>query len=51
VNLAFSGSHQDAIKKCFDFYKNDSKWINAYLPFDPTDLGLKYEPIKINSQS
>ena len=52
VNLAFSGSHQDAIKKCFDYCKGKVwKWINAYLPFDPTDLGLKYEPIKINSQS
>ncbi|MDQ7023291.1 MAG: alpha-isopropylmalate synthase regulatory domain-containing protein [Candidatus Gracilibacteria bacterium] len=52
VNLAFSGSHQDAIKKCFDYCKGKvGKWINAYLPFDPKDIGLKYEPIVVNSQS
>jgi len=53
VNLAFSGSHQDAIKKCFDYCKGKTwKWINAYLPFDPKDIWLfflKYIPI--NSQS
>jgi 2-isopropylmalate synthase len=52
VNLAFSGSHQDAIKKCFDYCKDKAwKWINAYLPFDPKDIWLEYEPIKVNSQS
>ena len=52
VNLAFSGSHQDAIKKCFDFCKDKTwKWVNAYLPFNPEHIWLKYEPVKINSQS
>ncbi len=51
--VAFSGSHQDAIKKSIDEYdKNGGQyWANPYLTIDPTDLGRKYEPIKINSQS
>lgn len=51
--VAFSGSHQDAIKKSMDAYdKNESKiWENPYLTIDPTDIGRKYEPILINSQS
>lgn len=51
--VAFSGSHQDAIKKSIDEYeKNGGEyWANPYLTIDPTDLGRKYEPIKINSQS
>ena len=51
--VAFSGSHQDAIKKSMDEYKKspDGKWANPYLTIDPTDLGRKYEPILINSQS
>lgn len=51
--VAFSGSHQDAIKKSMDLYKSDSsnKWANPYLTIDPTDIGRKYEPILINSQS
>lgn len=51
--VAFSGSHQDAIKKSIDEYeKNGGKyWENPYLTIDPTDIGRKYEPIKINSQS
>ncbi len=51
--VAFSGSHQDAIKKSFDlFEKEGSKiWANPYLTIDPQDIGRKYEPILINSQS
>ena len=51
--VAFSGSHQDAIKKSMDEYSRtpDGKWANPYLTIDPTDLGRKYEPILINSQS
>lgn len=51
--VAFSGSHQDAIKKSFDlFEKEGSKtWANPYLTIDPADIGRKYEPIMINSQS
>lgn len=51
--VAFSGSHQDAIKKSIDAYEKNggTYWANPYLTIDPTDLGRKYEPIKINSQS
>lgn len=51
--VAFSGSHQDAIKKSMDEYEKsaDKKWANPYLTIDPTDIGRKYEPILINSQS
>ncbi len=49
--VAFSGSHQDAIKKSIDASKNQVKWANPYLTIDPTDIGRKYEPILINSQS
>lgn len=51
--VAFSGSHQDAIKKSFDYFENmpDAKWANPYLTIDPSDIGRKYEPIMINSQS
>ena len=51
--VAFSGSHQDAIKKSMDVYeeKEGNYWENPYLTIDPTDLGRKYEPIQINSQS
>ena len=50
---AFSGSHQDAIKKSMDYFgKHESKyWHNPYLPIDPSDLNRAYEPIQINSQS
>ncbi len=52
VYSAFSGSHQDAIKKCMDRYEEGSKWEVAYLPIDPRDLGRTYqEVIRINSQS
>ena len=51
--VAFSGSHQDAIKKSMDMFGEspDNKWANPYLTIDPTDIGRKYEPILINSQS
>lgn len=51
--VAFSGSHQDAIKKSFDLFDEhpDNKWANPYLTIDPADIGRKYEPIMINSQS
>ena len=51
--VAFSGSHQDAIKKSFDMFDEhpDNKWANPYLTIDPADIGRKYEPIMINSQS
>ncbi|MDD6763273.1 MAG: 2-isopropylmalate synthase [Clostridiales bacterium] len=51
--VAFSGSHQDAIKKSFDRFEEhpDNKWANPYLTIDPADIGRKYEPIMINSQS
>ncbi|MBQ3554340.1 MAG: 2-isopropylmalate synthase [Clostridia bacterium] len=50
---AFSGSHQDAIKKSMDYYKSHdaAHWQNPYLPIDPSDLQRNYEPIQINSQS
>jgi len=52
VFTAFSGSHQDAIKKCLDLYQPDQPWQVAYLPIDPTDLGRSYqEVIRVNSQS
>ncbi|MCG8383108.1 MAG: 2-isopropylmalate synthase [Gammaproteobacteria bacterium] len=52
VYTAFSGSHQDAIKKCLDKYTEGNTWEIAYLPIDPRDLGRTYqEVIRINSQS
>ncbi|HCO60672.1 MAG TPA: 2-isopropylmalate synthase [Porticoccaceae bacterium] len=52
VYTAFSGSHQDAIKKCLDKYTEGDTWEIAYLPIDPRDLGRSYqEVIRINSQS
>ncbi|MDP6095699.1 MAG: 2-isopropylmalate synthase [Gammaproteobacteria bacterium] len=52
VFTAFSGSHQDAIKKCLDTYEKDSAWEVAYLPIDPKDLGRSYQDvIRVNSQS
>ena len=54
VFTAFSGSHQDAIKKGFDAMRetNDPKWNVPYLPIDPEDVGRNYEAvIRINSQS
>ena len=52
VYTAFSGSHQDAIKKCLAKYNEGDIWNAAYLPIDPADLGRSYqEVIRINSQS
>lgn len=49
---AFSGSHQDAIKKGFDARKADERWEMPYLPVDPQDIGCTYEAvIWVNSQS
>lgn len=54
VFTAFSGSHQDAIKKGFEAHgkQNDEQWRVPYLPIDPADLGRNYEAvIRVNSQS
>jgi len=53
VFTAFSGSHQDAIKKGMDRRsEEDSKWAVPYLTIDPADIGRSYEAIiRINSQS
>ncbi|GKZ99344.1 hypothetical protein AnigIFM60653_003552 [Aspergillus niger] len=55
VVCAFSGSHQDAIKKGFKLRETaspDSKWEIPYLPLDPEDIGRNYEAvIRVNSQS
>jgi 2-isopropylmalate synthase len=54
VFTAFSGSHQDAIKKGFaaQAARNDELWDVPYLPIDPKDLGRDYEAvIRVNSQS
>jgi 2-isopropylmalate synthase len=54
VFTAFSGSHQDAIKKGFEAQeqRNDALWRVPYLPIDPADLGRNYEAvIRVNSQS
>lgn len=60
VVCAFSGSHQDAIKKGFKAYEKqladsngrDVRWKLPYLPIDPADIGRSYEAIiRINSQS
>ncbi|KAF1838539.1 2-isopropylmalate synthase [Decorospora gaudefroyi] len=57
VVCAFSGSHQDAIKKGFQMRKkngatNESRWQIPYLPLDPQDIGRTYEAIiRVNSQS
>ncbi len=54
VYTAFSGSHQDAIKKGFEALRkrNDDLWEVPYLPIDPKDLGRSYEAvIRVNSQS
>ena len=54
VFTAFSGSHQDAIKKGFEANEkqNDEHWRVPYLPIDPADLGRSYEAvIRVNSQS
>ena len=62
VFTAFSGSHQDAIKKGFDHLERDATaagkhvddftWAVPYLPIDPKDVGRSYEAvIRVNSQS
>ncbi|MBD1900902.1 2-isopropylmalate synthase [Trichocoleus sp. DQ-A3] len=52
VFTAFSGSHQDAIKKGLAVQESDGIWEVPYLPLDPTDVGRSYESvIRVNSQS
>lgn len=52
VFTAFSGSHQDAIKKGFAAQKAGDPWNVPYLPIDPSDLGRSYDSvIRVNSQS
>jgi len=54
VFTAFSGSHQDAIKKGFDSMRdtNNPLWEVPYLPIDPSDVGRTYEEVvRVNSQS
>jgi len=52
VFTAFSGSHQDAIKKGFAAQEGKAAWNVPYLPIDPSDLGRSYDSvIRVNSQS
>lgn len=52
VFTAFSGSHQDAIRKGFAAQRPDALWNVPYLPIDPADLGRSYDSvIRVNSQS
>ena len=52
VFTAFSGSHQDAIRKGFAQREADTVWDVPYLPIDPADLGRSYDAvIRVNSQS
>jgi len=52
VHTAFSGSHQDAIRKGFAVQQQDKIWQVPYLPIDPADIGRDYEAvIRVNSQS
>jgi 2-isopropylmalate synthase len=52
VYTAFSGSHQDAIRKSWALQRPDEPWQVAYLHIDPRDLGRRYEEVvRINSQS
>ena len=54
VHTAFSGSHQDAIRKGMEAISksNDYHWEVPYLPIDPSDIGRTYEAIiRVNSQS
>lgn len=52
VFTAFSGSHQDAIKKGFEVQDPNGFWDMPYLPIDPKDLGRSYDAvIRVNSQS
>jgi len=52
VFTAFSGSHQDAIKKSMPHQRPDRAWDVIYIPIDPADIGRSYKAIiRINSQS
>jgi 2-isopropylmalate synthase len=52
VYTAFSGSHQDAIKKGMAWQEGKTEWHVPYLPIDPKDVGRSYESIiRVNSQS
>ncbi|MGI9322791.1 MAG: 2-isopropylmalate synthase [Pseudomonadales bacterium] len=54
VFTAFSGSHQDAIRKGMEFVEagGDTAWEVPYLPIDPADVGSSYrETVRVNSQS
>ena len=52
VFTAFSGSHQDAIKKGFAVRQPQDRWAVPYLPMDPADVGRSYESVvRVNSQS
>lgn len=52
VFTAFSGSHQDAIRKGFEVQDAGDRWTVPYLPVDPADLGRTYDSIiRVNSQS
>ena len=52
VYTAFSGSHQDAIKKCLAVQRENDFWDVAYLPINPQDLGRNYQSVvRVNSQS
>ncbi len=52
VYTAFSGSHQDAIRKCLAQQEGAEFWDVAYLPIDPRDIGRDYQSvIRVNSQS
>ncbi|WP_107329398.1 2-isopropylmalate synthase [Metapseudomonas otitidis] len=52
VHTAFSGSHQDAIRKGFAQQQDGALWEVPYLPIDPADIGRSYEAvIRVNSQS
>ncbi len=52
VYTAYSGSHQDAIRKSINDKEEDGSWKVAYLPIDPQDIGRNYEAIiRVNSQS
>lgn len=52
VFTAFSGSHQDAIKKGFAVQKKEALWEVPYLPIDPADVNRSYDAVvRVNSQS
>lgn len=52
VHTAFSGSHQDAIRKGFALQQDNQYWEVPYLPIDPEDIGRSYDAvIRVNSQS